>query len=72
MTRIYIAIAALLALYGWMGNEDMQAAEDSAAYTAEIMEQAKQQALMKEDFNRLREWGEQYVPQRVAMGVGDE
>lgn len=57
MTRIYIAIACLLALYGWMGSEDLQAEQDSAAYTAEIMEQARIDELNKprETLNRMQE-----------------
>jgi len=66
--RIYSAIAAVLILYGWMGTEDLKAQEASAAYTAEIMEAAKQQALAKAEYNRLREWGDQFVPHKVAMG----
>lgn len=68
MIRIYSAIAAVLILYGWMGSEDLKAKQDDAAYTAEIMEHAKQEALAKAEYNRLRDWGEQFVPQKVAMG----
>jgi hypothetical protein len=47
------ALAALLLLYGWMGKDDMAEQERAAAYAAEIMEQAKQQALAKAEYNRL-------------------
>lgn len=57
MIRIYSAIAAVLILYGWMGSEDLQAQQDSAAYTAEIMEQARIDELNKprETLNRMQE-----------------
>jgi len=53
MTRIYSAIAAVLILYGWMGSEDLKAQQDDAAYTAEIMEHAKKEALAKAEYNAL-------------------
>lgn len=53
MIRIYSPIAALLILYGWMGSEDLKAQQDDAAYTQEIMERAKQEALAKAEYNRL-------------------
>jgi hypothetical protein len=55
------ALIALLLLYGWMGKEDMKDQERSAAYTAEIMEQAKQQALAKAEYNRLVKQADQML-----------
>jgi hypothetical protein len=55
------ALAALLLLYGWMGKDDMAEQERAASYTAEIMAQAKQEALAKADFNRLKRQGDEML-----------
>lgn len=53
--RILIAsaIVGLLAAYSLVGTSDRQAQEDSAAYAAEIMESAKQEALNRQ---RAEQW----------------
>jgi hypothetical protein len=41
-----------------MGKDDLAEQERAAAYTAEIMAEAKQEALAKADFNRLKKQGD--------------
>lgn len=55
LERILIAsaIVGLLAAYGLVGTSDMQAEQEDAAYTAEIMEAAKQEALNRQ---RAEQW----------------
>jgi len=50
---VAIGLIAVLAIYGLMGADDMKAEEKNAAYTAEIMERAKNEALAKDEYNRL-------------------
>jgi hypothetical protein len=44
-----------------MGQDDMGEQERAAAYAAEIMAQAKQEALAKADFNRLKKQGDEML-----------
>jgi hypothetical protein len=44
-----------------MGQDDMAEQERAASYTAEIMAQAKQEALAKADFNRLKKQGDEML-----------
>lgn len=50
---VALGLIAVLALYSWTCADDMKAEEKNAAYTAEIMERAKREALAKDEYNRL-------------------
>jgi len=53
-----LAGIALVVLFCFMSNDDYNAEQDSAVYTAEIMQKAKDDALADARFNRLRAMGD--------------